>query len=123
MISIFVMEIAIIVVNWSRFHRFDYLPLLLLSFLIPQVARFKDFVTLLLRSPDLSLAFRQQIIHELGISCCVLGGIPRLKAYFNSLSSVIMATRNGAVIADSVVGTFLREVMFPVVCPSSCSLI
>lgn len=86
------MEIAIIVVNWSRFHRFDYLPLLLLSFFIPHVALFKVFITLLLRSPGLSLAFRQQIIHELGISSSVLGGLPRLKANVNSLSSVILTT-------------------------------
>ena len=107
----FVMEIAIIIVNWSRFHRFDYLPWLLLSFciLIPLlVAWFKDFLTLLLRSPGLPLAFHQHIIHDLGISSSVFGGLPRPKANVNSLSTVIMATRDGAVIADSVVGTFLR---------------
>jgi hypothetical protein len=71
--------------------------------LILLVARLKGFNTVILRLPDCSLAFPQQIIHHLGISGSVLSGLPRLKANVNSLSAVILAARNGAIIADFVV--------------------
>jgi hypothetical protein len=104
------MEITISFFNWSRFHWFDNLSLLFLRIyeLIPLVAWLKGFLTLLLRFPDRSLAFPQQIIHHLGISRSVLSGLPRLKANVNSLSAVILATRDGAIIADFVVCTFFR---------------
>jgi len=75
--------------------------------LLPLVAWLKGFLTLLLRFPDSSLAFSQHVIHHLSISGRVLSGLPRLKANVNSLSAVILATRNGAIIADFVVSTFL----------------
>jgi len=104
------MEITISFVNWSRFHWFDNLSLLFLriNMLIPLVAWLKGFLTMPLRFPDISLAFPQHIIHHLSISGGLFGGLPWLKANINSLSAVILATRDRAIIADFVVGTLLR---------------